>query len=170
MSCNGIQRFYYVQKLVRCSSSRHGSDMRAALLILLAATPWAREAFGVWKLNPARSTPVGNQKTMTLRIEQHTRGEVFTLDTVTSDGRASTSSTILYLDDRARNFRDQGCFGTQSSRRLDDRTVEILRRCATGERTRIVCRLTARSELVLEVTAKQADGREVERRLVFEKE
>jgi hypothetical protein len=140
------------------------------LILLLTDTSRAGDAFGVWKTNPAHSVLPGNQKATGLRIEPHPRGEVFTLDTVTADGSASTSSTILYLDGRARDFRDQGCSGTQSSRRLDDRTVEILRTCATGERTRIVCRLTARSELVLEVTAKQADGREVERRLVFEKE
>jgi hypothetical protein len=56
--------------------------MRAVpLLTLLGATSWAGEAFGVWKLNPARSTLVENQKSVTLRIEPHTRGEVFTLDT-----------------------------------------------------------------------------------------
>ena len=49
--------------------------MRAALLLmLLSATSWAGEAFGVWKLNPARSTLVENQKSVTLRIEPHTRG------------------------------------------------------------------------------------------------
>jgi len=171
MACNDIQRFYYVQKLVRCASSRHGSDMRAALLILLAATPWAGEAFGVWKLNPVRSTPVGNQKTMTLRIEQHTRGEVFTMDTVTTDDRASTSSTILYLDGRARDFQDSTCSGTQSSRRLDARTVEILRTCASGEWTRFVRRLSAQGkELILDITEQHPDGRRVERRLVLEKQ
>jgi hypothetical protein len=120
----------------------------------------------------AESGPVdaGNQKTMTLRIEQRTRGEVFTLDTVTSDGRALTSSTILYLDGRARDFQDSTCSGTQSSRRLDARTVEILRTCATGERIRIVCRSTTTSELILQVTAKQTDGREIKGRLVLEKE
>ena len=63
--------------------------MRAALLLmLLTATSWAGEAFGIWKLNPARSALAGNQKSVTLRIEQHTRGEVITLDTVATDGRA----------------------------------------------------------------------------------
>ena len=105
--------------------------MRAALLLmLLGATSWAGEAFGVWKLNPARSTLAGNQKSVTLRIEPHTRGEVFTLDTVAADGRASTFSTILYFDGKARDFQDSTCSGTQSSRRVDSRTVEILRECA----------------------------------------
>ena len=100
--------------------------------MLLGATSWAGEAFGVWKLNPARSTLAGNQKSVTLRIEPHTRGEVFTLDTVAADGRASTFSTILYFDGKARDFQDSTCSGTQSSRRVDSRTVEILRECATA--------------------------------------
>src|SRR5580704_6808315 len=101
----------------------------ALLLMLLAATSWAGEAFGVWKLNPARSTLAGNQMSVTLRIEPHARGEVFTLDTVAADGRASTFSTILYFDGKPREFQDGACTGTQSSRRLDAWTVEILREC-----------------------------------------
>ena len=145
--------------------------MRAAMVILiLTATCRAADISGAWKANPAHSVLPGDRKAIRIRLEPHTRGEVFTLDTVTPDGRASTSSTILYLDGRARDFRDPGCFGTQSSRRLDDRTVEIVRTCAAGERIRIVCRLTTGTQLILEVTVKQADGREVEQRLVLEKE
>jgi hypothetical protein len=108
---------------------------------------------------------------MTLRIEQHTRGEVFTMDTVTTDDRASTSSTILYLDGRARDFQDSTCSGTQSSRRLDARTVEILRTCASGEWIRFVRRLSAQGkELILDITEQHPDGRRVERRLVLEKQ
>jgi hypothetical protein len=33
--------------------------MRALLLMLLTATSWAGEAFGVWKLNPGRSALAG---------------------------------------------------------------------------------------------------------------
>jgi hypothetical protein len=106
--------------------------MRAALLILLAATSWGGDAFGAWKLNQARSTFASNQKTMTVRIEPHTRGEGFTLETVTLDGRASTFITILYFDGKARDFEDSTYSGTQSSRRLDGRTVEILRECVGG--------------------------------------
>src|SRR5215469_1893856 len=106
--------------------------MQAAILILLAATSWAGDAFGVWKLNPARSTLARDQGSLTLRIEPHPRGEVFTLDTVAADGRATTSSTILYFDGKTREFQDSTCSGTQSSRRVDGRTVEILRDCAGG--------------------------------------
>ena len=83
MRCKRIKRSYYAWRLVLYAFWRHGSHMRAALLLtLLGATSWAGEAFGVWKLNPARSTFVENQKRLTIRIEPHTRGEVFTLDTV----------------------------------------------------------------------------------------
>jgi hypothetical protein len=132
ITCNGIKRFYYAQTLVRCAFPRHGSHMRAVVLILLAVTSWAGEVFGVWALNPARSTLAGNEKSVTLRIELHTRREVFTLDTLATGGRASTFSTILYLDERARDFQDSSRSGTQLSRRADSRTVEILRECASG--------------------------------------
>ena len=170
MRCNGLQRFYYAQILVPASFSRQGSHMRAVLLILLAVASWAEGAFGVWALNPARSLLNGSEKSVTLRIEPHTRGEVFTLDTLATDGRASTFSTILYFDGKARDFHDSACSGTQSSRRLDSQTVEILRTCATGDWTRFVRRLTAETELVLEITARQRDGRRIERRLVMEKQ
>src|SRR5690348_12286345 len=107
--------------------------MRAALLLtLIGATSWAGEPFGVWKLNPAPSTLAGNQKSVTLRIEPHTRGEVFTLETVTADGRASSFITILYFDGKARDFQDSTCSVMQSSWRVDGQTVEILCECARG--------------------------------------
>jgi hypothetical protein len=169
MQCNGIQRFYYAQILVPASFSRQGSHMQAALLILLAVTSWAGEAFGIWKLNPARSTLAGNDKSVTLRIEPHTPGEVLTLDTVAADGRASTFSTILYLDGKAREFQDSSCSGTQLSRRVDSRTVEILRECASGAQIRLVRRIVKPGVLILEITEQQVGGRCSERRLFMEK-
>ncbi len=121
-------------------------------------------------LNPARSTCAGNEKSVTLRIEPHTRGEVFTLDTLATDGRASTFSTILYLDGKAREFQDSSCSGTQLSRRLDSRTVEILRECASGSQIRMVRRSVPPRKLILEITEQQMDGRRSERRLFMEKQ
>ena len=66
-------------------------------------------------------------KSLTLRIEPHAKGEVFTLDRTEANGRTTSSSILLYFDGTARAFQDAGCSGTQSSRRLDSRTVEILR-------------------------------------------
>ena len=168
MPCNGIKRYYYGLILVPTSFSRQCSHMRAALLILLAGAAWAEGAFGLWKLDPARSTPAGNEKSVTLRIEPHTRGEVFTLDTVATDGRTSTFSTILYLDGKAREFEDSSCSGTQLSRRVDSRTVEILRQCAGGAQIRLVRRAVQPGVLILEITEQQMGGRRSERRLFME--
>ena len=145
--------------------------MRAALLLtLLGATSWAGEAFGVWKLNPARSTFVENQKRLTIRIEPHTRGEVFTLDTIAADGRASTVSTILYFDGKARDFQDATCSGTQLSRRIGGLTVEILRECANGDTQLIRRSAIEPGVLILEIIEQYRDGRRSERRLVMEKQ
>ena len=144
-----------------------------ALLTLLGAAACRAEAvFGNWKMNAARSTFTGDSqlRSFTVRIEPHAKGEVFTTDRIEADGRATSSSTILYFDGAPRDFRDFDCSGTQSSRRLDDQTVEILRKCAGGEWTRIV-RRSARppKELILDIT-EQNNGRRSERRLVLEKQ
>jgi hypothetical protein len=148
--------------------------MRVALLpILLGAICHASTSVGIWQMNPARSTFSGDvqPKSLTLRIEPHAKGEVFTLDRVEADGRATSSSTILYLDGKTRDFQDRDCTGSQSSRRVDSQTVEILRKCASGEWTRFVRRSAAQSkELVLEITEQHPDGRRFERRLVLEKQ
>ena len=77
-------------------------------------------------MNAARSTFDGDTrpKALTVRIEAHARGEVFTIDRVEADGRVTTSSTILYFDNAARDLEERGCSGTQSSRRVDGRTVQ----------------------------------------------
>jgi hypothetical protein len=143
------------------------------LLILLVTVCWGEEAFGTWKMNPARSTLAGDHQTksLTLKIEPHAKGEVFTLDRIEVDGRTTTSSTILYFDGQPRDFEGLGCSGTQSSRRLDSRTVEILHKCGNGKWIRFVRHLSAQPEdLVLEITKQQSDGRRFERRLVLKKQ
>ncbi len=148
----------------------------ASSLILMsaacAAVPtWAGDAFGLWKVNPVASTdPRPSGKSFTVRFEPHTKGEVFTLDGIDQDGRSTTSSTILYLDSKPRDFHGFGCSGTQSSRRLDSQTVEILRACDSGERTRFIRRLSTNpKELVLEITEQQPDGGRLEWHLVLER-
>ena len=130
-------------------------------------------ASGTWKMNAARSTFSGSSsfKSLTVRIERHPKGEVFTLDRVESDGRTTSSSTILYLDGESRRFEDFGCSGTQSSRRADERTVEIVRMCASGGWMRLLRRAMAKpNELVLEIAEQSADGRRFDRRLTLEKQ
>ena len=148
--------------------------MRAILLmILFAATCWAEGIFGTWKMNPAHSTSIADPhpKILTVRFEPHAKGDVFTLDEIERDGRATTSSTILYFDGKRRNFQEPQCSGTQSSRRVDNRTVEVLRNCDSGGWIRFVRRLAAdRNELILDITEQKPDGRRLERRLVLEKQ
>jgi hypothetical protein len=148
--------------------------MRAILLMLLLTTAiQADDSFGSWKLNPGRSTFAADPppKSLTVRIEPHAKGEVFTLDRVEADGRAMTSSTILHFDGKPRDWEDVGCSGTQSSRRLDGQTVEILHKCASGRSTRLIRRLAAQSnELILEITEQPADGRRFKTRMVLEKQ
>jgi hypothetical protein len=130
-------------------------------------------AFGTWKIDVARSTFAGDTrpKSLTVRIEPHAKGEVFTLDRVEADGRAISSSSILYLDGEPRPLQDFRCFGIQSSRREDSGTVEILRMCSIGGWTRYVRRLSVPpKEMVLEITLQHPDGRRFERRLVLVKQ
>jgi hypothetical protein len=151
----------------------HFVFMRTALLLMpLAAAFCAGAAYGTWKLNAARSTFAGDTqpRSLIVRIEPHTQGEVFTLDRVEADGRAVSYSAILYLDAAERAFLDGECSGTQSSRRIDSQTIEILRHCGAGAWTRFVRRTAAKNELVLEISEQHADGRRFGRRLVFERQ
>jgi len=124
-------------------------------------------------MNASRSTfAVEMQpKRLTVRIEPHAKGEVFTLERVEADGRTGSASTILYFDGEPREFQDFACSGIQWSRRVDSRTVEILRMCASGEWIRSVRRSgPLPNELVLEITEHLPDGRRFERRLLLEKQ
>ena len=147
--------------------------MRVFLLSALLSAGCFAQTFGIWRVNAGRSTFAGDTqpKSFTVRIEPHAKGEVFTFDRVEADGRTTSSSTILYLDEKPRDFQDFGCSGTQSSRRVDSRTVEVVRKCGASEWTRFVRRTSAKAnELVLEVIEQHADGRRFERRLTLEKE
>ena len=68
-----------------------------------------------------------------------------------------------------RRFEDFGCSGIQSSRRADERTVEIVRMCASGAWMWLLRRASATAnELVLEITEQSADGRRFDRLLTLE--
>ena len=147
--------------------------MRSILLMLLLDAPgWADDAFGIWNVNPVRSTSVADPhpRTVTVRIERHAKGEVFTMDQIREKGERVTTSMILYLDGKEWEFQGETCFGTQSSRRVDQRTVEVVYRCRDGW-ARWIRRLPSEpKELILEITEHASDGRRFERRLVMEKE
>ena len=143
-----------------------------ALLVLLIGAARTQTPVGTWKLNPARSTFSGQTqpKTLVLRLEPHPKGEVVTVDRTGDNGQSTSSSTILYLDGAARDFQGTECSGSQTSRRLDSQTVEVLRQCTSGDLERVVRRLTERGkELVVEIT-RQRSGRRSEERLVLEKQ
>src|SRR3954447_16088113 len=94
--------------------------MRVLLLsTLLSATCFGQGpegTSGTWKMNAARSTFAGGApfRSLTVRIERHPKGEVFTLDRIETDGRATSR----------RPTRISGC----GSRSLERVAEEILRR------------------------------------------
>ena len=173
--CVGIKPSLYLRGLVLPLAGAHGIHMyRVSLLILVvagyAARSTAQDAFGTWKVKPMHVTD-SYAKSTEIRFEPHIKGEIFTLDRTDEIGRSTTSSSILYLDSKTRDFQGFGCLGTQSSRRLDSNTVEILRTCASGEWTRFVRRLSLQPrEMILEILEHQADGRRLERHLLLEKQ
>ena len=100
--------------------------MRIILLLVVAGgAGWGGgDAVGVWTLSPGRSTFAADRqpRSLTVRIERHYRGEVFTVDRTEQDGRSTTDSTLLFLDGKPREYQDPDCNGTQSSQRVDNRT------------------------------------------------
>jgi len=148
--------------------------VRALVLLPLVVTAgWAEQAFGTWHMNAARSVLAGDiqPQSLIVRIEPHAKGQIFTLDRIEADGRATSASSILYLDGEPRPFQDFGCSGIQSSRRVDSGTVEILRMCASGAWVRLIRRSARHAkELVLEITEQRPDGRRDERWLILEKQ
>ncbi len=148
--------------------------MRTAIsLMTLGAACWAGAAYGTWKLNAARSTFTGDTppRSLTIRIEPHVKGEVFTMDRIEADGRAISTSALLYLDGAGREFSDGECSGIQSSRRIDGETVEILQKCGSGAWSRLVRRSPASAkQLVIEITEQRKDGSRCQQRLVLDKQ
>jgi len=81
----------------------------------------AEYPFGIWNVNPGRSIQPYPDK-FVVRFQPHAKGEVFTVDRVGVDGRATSASSILYLDGKPHGFQDFACTGTQSSERVNSRT------------------------------------------------
>ena len=139
--------------------------MRIVLLLVLAGgAGWGDDALGIWKMNLGRSAFAEERapRNFTLRIERHAQGEVFTVERTEPDGRSSSDSTILFLDRKPRDYQDLGCRGTQSSQRVDNRTVEILRTCEAGAWIRVVRRVTTDRDLVVQFSGRRSDGRPIE--------
>jgi hypothetical protein len=146
--------------------------MRIVLTLALATAGCFGQTFGTWEIDAARSTFAGDTqpKDLTVRIERHVKGEVFTVDRTEFNGQVNSFSTLLYLDGVPRDFQAGRCSGTQSSRRVDSQTVEILRNCGSGAWIRFVRKTSTNPrELVFEISEQHAGGRRFERRLVLEK-
>jgi hypothetical protein len=63
--------------------------MRTGLVLMaIGAVCWANLTFGTRKMDAARSTFTGaiQPKSLTVRIEPHAKGAVFTLDRIEADG------------------------------------------------------------------------------------
>jgi hypothetical protein len=149
------------------------ADADVLLLALAGGAGWGGgDAVGVWKLSPGRSTFAADRqpRSLTLRIERRSSSEVLTMDRTEQDGRSTTDSTVLFLDGARRDYQDPECRGTQSSQRVNNRTVEILRTCQADGWIRVTRRMTTGSELVLEVSGRRPDGHQVQMRLVLEKQ
>jgi hypothetical protein len=143
------------------------------LLTLIVIGNCAEPVFGTWKVKTNRSTFAGVRapRSLSVRIEPHAKGEVFTVDRVESDGRATSSSSILYFDNKPRDLQDFECLGTQSSRRLDSGTIEIRRNCAGRDGIWFVRHATDKSkELMIDITEKRRPGPNLDWRLVLEKQ
>ena len=144
----------------------------AVLLIAFGAAFCGASMLGTWKMDPARSSFIGvtSPKSLTMRIEPHVRGEVFTLDRIEADGRSISSSTILYFDSTPRDFQDFECSGTQLSRWLNGQTMKIRRVCAASDWTWLVQQSPQNSrELRVEITGNSRNGQSFEWRLVLNK-
>jgi len=77
---------------------------------------------------------------------------------------------ILYLDGKERAFQGDACFGSQSSRRLGGRAVEVVFK-RRGWWARVTRRsMLSPNDLILDLTGRQADGKRSERRLILEKQ
>jgi hypothetical protein len=148
--------------------------MRSVLFFMTFTTACcASSLFGTWKMDAGRSKTMGSvpPRGFTVRIEPHAKGEVFTLDRVEVDGRATSSSSILYLDSTPRELQDFDCVGVQSSRRLDSRTIENRRNCASSDCIWFVRHSTDKArELMIDITEKHRSGPNLDWRLVLEKQ
>ena len=148
--------------------------MRTILILTVCSTAcWAGSILGTWRMDRARSRFAGpdQPQSLTVRIEPHAKGRVFTLDRLEADGRSTSFSSVLYLDGRSHDFQDFACSGTQSSRWQDERTIEIRRVCSNGESIWRIRESAENSrELTIEITEKSRDGSTLGWRVVLKRQ
>ena len=146
--------------------------LMSMLLVLLSTPCWGQGVFGTWKMNPARSQlSWTHPRAITVRIEPHAKGEVFTYERTKGNGQVFTLSVILYLDGKKRDWHYGDCSGTQFSRRLDRQTVEIGSDCENGASVRFIRRLLPNGhDLIMDQKETKPNGRGFERHWVLEKQ
>ena len=148
--------------------------MRTILILTFCSTACcAGSVLGTWRMDRTRSrfASADQPRSLTVRIEPHAKGRVFTLDRLEGDGRNTSFSTVLYLDGTSRDFQDFACSGTQSSTWRDERTIEIRRVCANSESVWRVRESPGNSgELTIEITEKSRDGSTLGRRVVLKRQ
>ena len=145
--------------------------MRTILILTVCSTACcAGSLLGTWRMDRARSWFAGpdQPRRLTVRIEPHAKGRVFTLDRLEGDGRNTSFSTVLYFDGISRAIQDFACSGTQSSRWWDGRTIEIRRVCSNVESVWRVRESAGNSrELTIEITEKSLGGSTLGLRVVL---
>jgi hypothetical protein len=147
--------------------------MRTILILTVCTACWAGSILGTWRMDRARSRFAGadQPQSLTVSIEPHAKGRVFTLYRLEADGRSTSFTSVLYLDGASRDFQDFACSGTQSSRWQDERTIEIRRACSNGESIWRVREAAGNSrELTIEITEKSRDGSTLGSRVVLKRQ
>ena len=148
--------------------------MRTILILTVCSTACcAGSLLGTWRMDRARSWFAGpdQPRSLTVRIEPHAKGRVFSLDRLEGDGRNTSFNSVLYFDGIFRAIQDFACSGMQSSRWQDERTIEIRRACSNSEAVWRVRESAENSkELTIEITEKSRGGSTLGWRVVLRKQ
>lgn len=151
-------------------ATRIGSRM--ALIILLGCPCAAQEAFGTWKMDPARSIlDSSDTRALTVRIESHPKGEVFTVERLRRNGQTETWSAILYMDGKPRDSPRLDCPGTLASRRLENSSVELLWSCENDRVMRSIRHTPSNTNhLILDETESRPNHPDQSRHIVLQRQ
>jgi hypothetical protein len=150
--------------------------MRILAVSAFLAAGCLGQAFGTWKLNPAKSRDQTARlpKSATLRYEPNEEGEISTWYSVRADGSSETNSQILHLDGKDYACDDPSMperLDSVSSRRLDARRTEIVYKNAGRAVLRLVRIVSADGkQMTLDLRSASAKAPQSLRWLVFERE
>ena len=142
------------------------------MILIIGSTAWAQEPVGTWKMNPQRSTFVGDPhpREVTVRIEVKGDTRTFSFEKIGANSRKTIDKDTMYLDGKTRPHVGDTCPGTYSSRRMDKFTIEMTSRCSSGRWARFITRLQPNGDMILDILEALPDGRQLTRHLVMEKQ